>query len=300
MELILWAFCRVAVRILKSSGVPPAEGKMDVTERRARERNRGAAGVISEQGLYAINAAAMALVTVAFAVSVSRRPPERRKYFVPLVVVPAVATATFGSMSQGVLLIERADGRTIPLGRLLTYLVIYPITTGYIGWTAGLGRRGIGILSGCIATVVAGVGFSWLVPAYSSVGSLVTFGTLLVLGYLLLGPYDRAARTRPGECTLLFGKLRNLLLTLWVLYVLLAMVSRQGLGLLDPFGGVVFGNYLDLLAVVGFGAIVLRAREATAILVDEAAGHADEESADERAPDDRPPGELRTGESAGD
>ncbi len=250
--------------------------------------------MIPEQDLYGLMAAGMAVVTVAFAVAVARVPPERRRYYLPVVVVPAVATVAFGSMSRGVLLVERADGRLIPLGRLLAYLVIYPITMGYIGWAAGLDRRGTGILAAGIATVVAGVGFNWVLPAYSSFGSLVVFGALVGVGYLLLGPYDRIARDRPGECTLLYAKLRNLLLTLWVLYVFLAMTSRQGLGLLDAFAGVVFANYLDLLAVVGFGAIVLRARQATTFLVDEA------ESRDEPRADEPRPGESGADEAPGD
>jgi len=56
---------------------------------------------------------------------------------------------------------------------------------------------------------------------------------------------------------------RNLLLLLWVFYLIMGFVSRQGLGLLDAFGGIFVVSYLDILARIGFGVLVLRATDAT-------------------------------------
>lgn len=226
--------------------------------------------MIPEQDLYAIMAVVMAAVALAFWIAVSRHPTTSSRYFLPVVAVPAVAAVSFGSMAHGILLVERQDGHVVPVARLLMYAVVYPITAGYIGWAAGLRWRGIGALSGGILLVIAGVGVNWLAPAYSGLGSMLVVVSLLAIAYLLLGPYNRRSRARPGELRLLFVKLRDLLLLLWALYVCLSLVTRQGFGLLDTFSGVFLGNYFDFLAIVGFGLILLRSPEAMTMLVEEA------------------------------
>lgn len=229
--------------------------------------------MIGELEMYAFTAAVMALVAVPFAVLVARLPAERRRYYLPVVVLPLVNVATFGVMSQGVLLFEGPDGSTIPLARLVAYAVIYPTTTVYIGLAGGVSRSGVAKMAGLVLVVVVGVGVNWAVPdPFGSLGGLAMIAGLTVLAYLLLGPYARVAAGRSGERTLLFGKLRNLLLLLWASYVAVGLTSRQALGLLDTFAGVFMGNYIDLLGVVGFGIIVLGSRAGVEEAVDAEGG----------------------------
>ncbi|PSP78051.1 hypothetical protein BRC81_08310 [Halobacteriales archaeon QS_1_68_20] len=236
--------------------------------------------MMSEQAMYVVVAAVMAIVTLQFVVPVMNVSERKRKYYLPVVGIPAMMAVGFGLMSQGLLLPE-FGGTTMPAARLVVYEIMFPLMAVYIGLAGGLGRRRTAIVAGSMFLVVFGVVLNWAPDPLTSVGNLLTLVALLVAAYLLLGPYDKVAREQSGELKLLYGKLRNLVLLMWVLYIIVGMSTRSGLGLLDVFSGIFIASYLDLVTTVTFGAIIVRADEAMTQLVDEHSGE----------PPEEPPGE---------
>lgn len=85
----------------------------------------------------------------------------------------------------------------------------------------------------------------------------------------MVWPVTKRSGETAGERVLLYGKLRNLLILLWVAYLVVGVVSRQGIGLLDAFGGIFAGAYLDIATRIGFGLLLLRGPDAIAHLIDE-------------------------------
>lgn len=226
--------------------------------------------MIPEQQMYIIAAVVMAFVALAFAFLVLRITRERRVYYVPVPMLAAVMGLAYLLMSQGILELQGPEGEAVVLPRLLGYAVVYTTLMVYIGAIGGLSRHEIAILAGLNLAVIGCVSVSWLVPPpLGTAGSVVMVGLLAVTAYLLLFPYARIAAEREGERTLLYGKLRNLVLLLWGLLVVIGLISTQGLGLLDRFAGIFVATYIDLLSVLGFGLILLRSRDAVDLLIEQ-------------------------------
>jgi len=91
---------------------------------------------------------------------------------------------------------------------------------------------------------------------------VLVLGTLALLFWLLFRPYSRAAESVSGPRKLAFGKLRNLMTLLLLMYLIVSLTSRQGLGLIGTFSGVYIGGYMDVLGHVGFAGILLRSEAA--------------------------------------
>ncbi len=236
--------------------------------------------MMSEQAMYLVLAAIMAVVTLGFSVPVTRVAEEKRKYYLPVVAIPAMMAAGFGLMSQGILL-PVIGGTTMPAARLAVYEIMFPLMAVYIGLAGGLGRRRTAVVAVSMFLVVLGVVLNWAPAPLTSLGNLLTLFALLGVAYLLLGPYERLAREQSGELKLLYGKLRNLVLLMWVLYVVVGMSTRSGLGLLDVFSGIFMASYLDLVSTVTFGAILVGADDAMAQIVEGRSGEPPEEPPEE-------------------
>lgn len=220
-------------------------------------------GLLTPEEAYAAFAVVMGLVTLGFAAMVATIDANRRRRYLPFAVIPAVIAVSFWMTSQNILVIEGVDGSTVPIGRNFAYAAVYMPAVVYAGLAGGLSKRRTATLATLIFLVISGITASWLIPApFGALGILVTLGSLVVLAYLMLGPYARLAAEQSGERALLYGKLRNLVLLLWAMIVFAGLSAPQSLGLLDRLLAVSMGLYVDLLAVVFFGVIVLRARDA--------------------------------------
>lgn len=243
--------------------------------------------LLTLQEVHLVFAVVMAIITVGFAGILLRLPAGHRRYHVLLVVLPAVTAVGLWLVSQNILIAIGPNGEVVPLPRMFMYAVFYPTLMAYIGLAGGIHRRGIATIIVLILLVIGGVTFSWLVP--EPIGPLGVIVMLLSLGataYLLFGPYARIAAEQTGERTLLYGKLRNLLFLLWTMMVIGGLAAPQSLGLLDIFVSTLFGSYIDLVAICGFGLIVLRARETVERMFDETALDEIDYSAESVAPSD--------------
>lgn len=212
---------------------------------------------------YMVFAVLMAVVAIGFIIAVVRLPSSRRRYYLPIMVLPAVTAIALAMVSQNILVPTGPDGDPVPLPRMVAYGVLFPTIMIYIGLAGGVSRKEIATLVGLILMVVGGLVFSWLVPEpVGPLGVIVMLVSLVATAYLLLGPYARIAAEQSGTRNLLYGKLRNLVLLLWVMLVATGLAAPQTLGLLERLMSSFMGNYIDMLAVLGFGLIVLRSQEA--------------------------------------
>ncbi|MDS0476380.1 bacteriorhodopsin [Natrinema sp. 1APR25-10V2] len=220
--------------------------------------------MIPELQLYRYAFYVLVAATVGFLVWVSRMPTGKRRYYLPVPIICGTLALGYFGMSAELLTATAANGQPMPMSRYVDYFITTPVMIAIAGLVAGASRRqqvamfvfGLGWIG---ATVVG----YFLEPPLDSVSTLVTLASLVVLIYLMVGPVTKRSGKQGGERVLLYGKLRNLLILIWVFYLVLGIASRQNLGLLDAFSGVFLGVYIDVLTRVGFGVLVLRATDAT-------------------------------------
>ncbi|WP_254762586.1 bacteriorhodopsin [Natrinema marinum] len=220
--------------------------------------------MIPELQLYRFAFYVQVAATLGFLVWVSRMPTGKRRYYLSIPLICGTLALGYFGMSAELLTATAANGQPIPMSRYIDYVIATPVMIIIAGLVAGASTRQQ------VAMVVFGLGWVgvtavgyFLESPLDSVATLSALVSLVVLIYLMVWPVTRRSGKQSGERVLLYGKLRNLLLLLWVLYLVLGIASRQNLGLLDAFSGVFLAVYLDVLTRVGFGVLVLRATDAT-------------------------------------
>lgn len=224
--------------------------------------------MIPELTLYRIGAVAMAATTVAFLLWLVRKRPAHRRVLLAIPFVCATLALAYVGMSLELLRMTSEDGVAMPMSRFVDYLIAWPIMVVVAGMVAGAKKRQTFAVALAIAATIASVILAWYVPdplTYVAFASAVV--GYLLSAYGLLRPMAARARQQSGERAVLFAKLRNLLLLLWGCYLLLGVITRQGLGILDAFTGVFIAVYLDAIIRIGFGVILFRATTATSQIV---------------------------------
>jgi len=160
---------------------------------------------------------------------------------------------------MAVLRFENAEGSVIPATRYVGYVLTIALMLLLLAEIGGHSTRLQASLLVPFSAISLGNFAGWLFTG--PLGSLAGLASLLsfpLAAYLLLRPGKRAARTTSPPRQLLYGKLTNLILLVWLGYLVVGIASRQNAELLDAFVGVFLGSYLDVIVVVGFGAILLR------------------------------------------
>lgn len=220
--------------------------------------------MIPELQLYRLTFYALAAATVGFLVWVSRLPAGKRRYYLPVPIVCGTLALSYFGMSIELLRVTTVSGQPVAMSRYVDYIITTPIMVTIAGLVAGATRRQLAAMSvlslGWVGATAAGY---FLEPPLDSASSLVTIACLIALVAMMAWPVTKRSGEQSGERVLLYGKLRNLLILLWVLYLVFGFASRQNLGLLDAFTGIFFGSYMDILTRIGFGMLVLRATDAT-------------------------------------
>lgn len=214
-----------------------------------------------ETDVYVVIAVLLTILTGVFAYSVYRTSAGETQYYLPLVLMTGIGAVFFMFLSQGIGLIEMEDGR-MPAGRYLLYAILYFLMSVSVGQAGGLDRRRTYTLGTIMVLVISGLALAWGPAPLDSVGPLLTIGLLVLIAYLLLGPYNRRTSDLPGEQRVLFAKLRNLLLTAWCVYLITGFTVRGALGLLDVFSGIFMATYIDFVVILMMGVIILRSGEA--------------------------------------
>jgi bacteriorhodopsin len=217
--------------------------------------------VVQEQTLYAIVTGVGLVTSILAGVSWRNYRGDARKHGVVAVAALVALTLGYAVMALDALVIETADG-PVYLSRFAVYTLTYTVLMSYVGLVAGADLRtrvipGIATLGFTYVTLVG-----QLAPEpIDSLGSLVVLASLTLVLWAFYRPLTRAARSVSGNRRLLFAKLRNLGTLVFISYLLLALMTRQALGLFDAFVGVFVAAYVDLLAHLGLAGLILYSRE---------------------------------------
>lgn len=220
--------------------------------------------MIPELEFYRVVFYVMAGATGLFLLWIARQPSGKRRYFLPIPIICGTLSLAYFGMSIELLRFESATGAAIPLSRFVDYVIAWPIMLLVTGIVAGATGRQLAALIVANTITLSGTITAWF---FSGPEALAGYGVTVVgylcIAYLLVWPIAIRSGDQGGERVLLYGKLRNLLLLLWFLFLVLGISTRQGLGLLDAFSGVFLGSYLDIIQRIAFGVLLLRATDAT-------------------------------------
>lgn len=216
--------------------------------------------MIGELTLYTLTAGGMLFVTLLISGWVLRKPPAYRRFLLPIPCIVGVLVLSYGAMSQEFLTVPDSEGTPVTTARFLGYFFTYPIVVLYLGWLVDATRRQTFLGSGLVILFTLAVLSNWFLEGVlTALASLLLVGSLAVLLWIMFRPMTRAGEAVSMERRLTFWRLRNLLALIWIFYLLVGLTSRQGLGLLDTFTGVLIGTYLDALGHIGFAVLLLRA-----------------------------------------
>ncbi|QSX00542.1 bacteriorhodopsin [Haloterrigena alkaliphila] len=234
--------------------------------------------MIPELEMYRLAFYVTAVATLAFVGWVASKPAGTRRYYLPAPIVCGTLSLAYFGMSIELLRVTTPTGQPLPMTRYVDYFVATTIMILVAGKVAGANRRQLAAL---VVLTEAWIGLSLV--RYFLTGTAVlaaTLGTVVVLAallYVMVQPVTKQSGRTTGERVLLYGKLRNLLILLWVAYLVIGVISRQGVGLLDAFGGIFIGAYLDIATRIGFGLLLLQATDAVEQLVTEESGGASDD-----------------------
>lgn len=219
--------------------------------------------LIGELTFYWLVSGTMVLLTALAVVLAVGSSPSNRRSLLVLPAIPAVLILSYAGMAMEFLTFTDAEGEPITTARFLGYFFTYPVVVLFLGWLVDAPRRstltGFGLV---VVFIIAALG-NWFLEGVAGVlAQIVVVTSLLTLLWVLFRPLTRAARSVGGSRELAYGKTRNLLTAVWLFYLIVAITSRQGFGLLDDFGGVFIGAYLDIAGHVGAVIILLRSTDA--------------------------------------
>ena len=193
---------------------------------------------------------------------------DRRKqdHYIITIFIPAIAFTMYLAMALGFGLTSvSVGGETLSIywARYADWVFTTPLLLLDLALLVGASRNAIATLvgldvamigTGLIATLTGGEGGVLGVGAQRLIWWGISTAFLLVLLYFLFGPIDR----KSGDASSLFGRLRTLLVVLWLAYPVLWLIGTEGLGLLPLFWETAAFMVLDLTAKVGFGYILLQ------------------------------------------
>jgi bacteriorhodopsin len=196
---------------------------------------------------------------------------ERKiEHYIITIMIPAIAFTMYLAMALGFGLTSvTVNGETLPIywARYADWLFTTPLLLLDLALLIGASRNAIATLigldvlmigTGAIATLTGGAGGVLGVGGQRLVWWGVSTGFLLVLLYVLFGSLGERADRASGEAKSLFGRLRTILVVLWLAYPVLWLVGTEGLGLLPLYWETAAFMVLDLSAKVGFGYVLLR------------------------------------------
>lgn len=219
--------------------------------------------MIPELQLYQLTAAVLGLMTLAVLAITVRLPERHRQFGLACVLITGSMGAAYVLMSVEFLTIQNVAGEWLPVARFGGYLIAFSAMLAFLTHLAGVGYRWTGLLIVLLTGVVTGTVLGWYFDEPASFGGVaLTVISLSGLSVVLLRSIPSRRTGISDERRLLYGKLRNLSLLIWWLYIVIGMITRQNLGLLDAFVGIFLGAYADVVIVVGFVAILLRSDEA--------------------------------------
>lgn len=209
--------------------------------------------MVVELGVFSVTAAVMLASTVGFVVMYFGNRFKSRTYL----LLPGI-TGVAGLM-YGVMALSAAGtvGNVITEARYLDWIITTPMIVAYIGLTAGADRGLIGravvadvvmIAVGYVASVTSAP-VSWAAFAVSS----AAFAYLL---YLLVTEVAAVAEDKPAAVRSTFQTIRDLTVVLWLVYPVMWLIGPFGTGTVQTADYHFIIAVVDLVAKVGFDAVV--------------------------------------------
>jgi bacteriorhodopsin len=194
------------------------------------------------------------------------RDPEMQQFYIATIFITTIAAAMYLLMATGFGLTQvRVGDQVLDIywARYADWVFTTPLLLFDLALLAGADRNTIATLVGLdVLMIVTGV-----IAAFESVATFrilwwgISTGLLLVLLYVLVGTLSEQARTKSAEVAQLFGRLRNLIIVLWLLYPVVWILGTEGtIGVIPLYWETAAFMVLDLSAKVGFGVILLRSR----------------------------------------
>lgn len=221
--------------------------------------------VVQEHTLYAVSAGIGLLATVVFLLRGRKYEGATGRYMLLAPFVTGALTVGYLIMALDMLVTFNPDGEPVYFSRYLMYTLTYPYLIYYLGVVSNASYRyrvigAVGVLGFTYGTLVA----QWMPEPVSSIAGLLSILIVALLVWMLFRPYTTPASSVSGDRRLMFSKIRNLFVLLFISYLLLAFMSRQALGFYDAFVGVFISSYIDLLGHIGAAGLILYSRNAVA------------------------------------
>ncbi|MFT4963664.1 MAG: bacteriorhodopsin [Halobacteriales archaeon] len=194
------------------------------------------------------------------------RDREMQQFYVATIFITTIAASMYLLMATGFGLTEVVVGEEaldIYWARYTDWVFTTPLLLFDLALLAGANRNTIATLIGLdVFMIVTGVIAAFeSTAAYRIVWWGISTGALLVLLYVLVGSLSEQAQQKSAEVSQLFGRLRNLIIVLWLLYPVVWILGTEGtIGVLPLYWETAAFMVLDLSAKVGFGVVLLRSR----------------------------------------
>ncbi|MFC6719207.1 rhodopsin [Natrialbaceae archaeon GCM10025810] len=213
--------------------------------------------MISVGQLTLLSGGALVLTAALFLWRTFALPAACRRYGFAMVVACGGMSVTYFVT----LLFPSLETTISDLIRFLSYTVIWAAMIPILGAVAGAGRRLTALLLGIVmfrVWVTYAAGF--VDGALGTILTLSPFVALFAGIYLLYVSFERTSASTSGERRLLFSKLRNLVVLAWIALVINGLISAMAL--VDDLVSLVTLVYVEVVLLVGFGAILLRSVDA--------------------------------------
>lgn len=216
--------------------------------------------MIDDFVVFAAVAVAFAVAAIVFFGWSLHHPARRRPYGFAIAVACLSMAVANALMTAEILTTTVAGDVAYPNGRFVGYFTAFGVIGILLGVAAGAGRLLTGLLVVAVYGLPASVLAGWYLsePAATVAPWFAFASVLLVACLLLVGPIPRATTRVSGDRRLLYVKLRNLSLVIWLVLPIVWLLSERHLGILDSFTWIFLGSYVDLVLFVGTGAFVLR------------------------------------------
>jgi sensory rhodopsin len=207
---------------------------------------------------FAMGTVGMLLGTVGLGYATTLLPAAERRRFWLLVVVPGIALVAYGVMALGFGGLDTTTG-IVYIPRYVDWLLTTPIHVAYIGLLVGADRSLIYRVAALQAATIV-LGFAAALLSFPlnlllfAAGS-VTFGGVV---WYFFNDFERVAvESQPDSVVDLFRKIRSFVVVLWLVYPVIWVLAPAGFGLMDIETTSLVVTYIDVVAKVGFGLIVL-------------------------------------------
>jgi bacteriorhodopsin len=193
------------------------------------------------------------------------RDREQKQFYVITIFITAIASAAYFSMATGFGLTQiQLGGRVLDIywARYADWLFTTPLLLLDLALLAKADRNTILTLLG-LDVFMIGTGLVGALVTSSAAIRIAWWGistaALLFLLYFLVGALREAATQQSTEVRRLTGRLRNMLIVLWLAYPVVWILGTEGtIGLLPLYWETAAFMVLDLTAKVGFGFVLLR------------------------------------------